>query len=184
MRYFSLLFKTFCCLFFATFVSAAVSDSFNDDWRFKRLSDKSAISTNLKHGGFTFNVPRFEAGTLKAVGYINDKKMKTVEVKTAGKPTALEGRVDCSGVPVQAGCNDVVFFYVSMVDKNGTLCTDFTEKLSIQTDNKVVLCNTDGVQTEAGIATLVLRIGNEAGVSLINVKSEGGINKTFELSIK
>ena len=145
--------------------------------------DKSAISTHLKHGGFTFKVPSYKAGTLKAVGYLKGKKVKTVEVKTAGKLASFAGKVDCSGVEVQAGCNDVVFFYISAVDKDGTLCTDFTDTLDIQTDDKVALCNTDGVQTEAGIATLVLRIGNKAGNSQIKVKSANGISKTFDLTI-
>ncbi|MFR9524083.1 MAG: glycoside hydrolase family 2 TIM barrel-domain containing protein [Rikenellaceae bacterium] len=146
--------------------------------------DQNEISGNLNHPPFTFAVGEFKAGELKAVGYMNDKAVKESAVRTPKKVAKLKCWIDESGRQAQAGCNDVLFLYVAAVDKNGTLCPDFTDSISITVDDKVTILNTDGVITEAGIATALIKIGDQSGTAKISATSSGKLSGEFEFEIK
>ncbi len=144
--------------------------------------DSNEISGNLNHPPFTFNVGRFKKGELRADGYIAGKKVASDRVATFDKPHSLKCWIDTSGVEAQAGCNDVVFLYVAAVDKKGNICHNFTDAIEVEVDSKVEILNTDGIATEAGIATILLKIGNESGATAIKASSakiEGEIQFTI-----
>ncbi|MFI3332020.1 MAG: glycoside hydrolase family 2 TIM barrel-domain containing protein [Rikenellaceae bacterium] len=146
-------------------------------------ADRDANTTNLQHPPFTFEIDKFKAGRLVAEGYIAGKKVAQSEVRTPLKPVALKCWIDQSGRQPQAGCNDVIFLYVAAVDRNGTICHDYTLPIEITCDSMVEILNTDGVVTEAGIATALLGVGSQGGGATISAKSSDGLSGslTFEI---
>lgn len=147
----------------------------------RQKPDSNNISNNLNHPPFTFSVGNFKVGTLKAVGYNNGKSVKESIVRTPQKPSSLKCWIDESGRTAERG--DVLFMYVAAVDRNGTICSDFTDTISIETDSNIEILNTDGVQTEAGIATALIKIKGEAtqaNISATSAKLKGNISFTIK----
>ncbi|WP_163397301.1 glycoside hydrolase family 2 protein [Flavobacterium fluviatile] len=127
----------------------------------KQKPDNDKNTTNLSHPPFTFKVNQFEAGELKAVGFINGKQVETTTVKTPEAAEKFKIWIDESGKKAQAGVNDVVFVYIAAVDKNGTIVPDFNEKIDFSIHGDVKLMNVGDVNAEAGIATAVVQIGDK-----------------------
>ncbi|MFR9615901.1 MAG: glycoside hydrolase family 2 TIM barrel-domain containing protein [Rikenellaceae bacterium] len=150
----------------------------------KQTPDNNEISNNLNHPPFTFKVGSYKKGTLKAVGYRDGKIVAESIVKSPEKATKLKIWTDEGDRVAEAGCKDVIFVYVAAVDKNGTICHDFTDEIEISTDSKVTILNTDGVVTEAGIATALVQIGTEGGESQITAISNGKLKGEYKLNIK
>ncbi|WP_139957000.1 glycoside hydrolase family 2 protein [Flavicella sediminum] len=144
----------------------------NDKLVSTQIPDRDKNSTNLVHPPFTFKMKSFQAGTLKAVGYIKGKAVAESTVHTPKKVTGLKVWVDESGKKPQAGVNDVVFVYIAAIDENGTVVPDFSEALELAIDGDLELMNVDGVKAEAGIATALVRIGDSAKKATIQVKSK------------
>ncbi len=142
-----------------------------------------SISQNLNHPPFIFNVAKFKSGTLRADGYVGGKKVSSDTVRTAGKATALKCWIGESGKAPQAGCNDVVFLYVAAVDRNGTICHDFTGEVEITLDGKATILNPDAIEAEAGIATALIKIENQTGISAVKAQSDK-LKGTFTFEIK
>ncbi len=64
----------------------------------------------------TFNVP-YAAGTLKAIGYNGRKKVKTLELKTAGTPVSIKASADRT--EIRANGQDLSYITLELLDKNG-----------------------------------------------------------------
>lgn len=132
----------------------------------------SGKNTNkLNHPPFTFKVGKFEAGTLKAVGYTNGKEVAQDVVKTPLKATNLKLWLDESGKAPEAGVNDVLFLYIAAVDENGTIIPDFSEEVNLKINGDVEVLNLGKVEAEAGIATALIRVGTAKEVVRINANS-------------
>ena len=127
----------------------------------RQRPDKDEYSTRLKHPPFTFHLPAFTAGTLTAVGYINDKKMVQQIVRTPGAAARLKLRIDYSGKNLAAGKNDVVFGYADVTDANGTVVPEANPMIgfSVQGDGEII--GPSSVKAEAGIATILLKAGTK-----------------------
>ena len=149
-----------------------------------QLPDKNSISNNLPHPPFTFNIPKFQKGTLKAIGYVNTTEVKSTEVSTPEKPTALRCRLDISGRAPEAGCKDAIFLYVEAVDKNGSICPDYTSELKVKVNNKVRVINTDKIETKAGIASILLEIRSQTGKADVEVMSSDGLKGNLSFDIE
>lgn len=81
---------------------------------------------NVAHPPFTFAPVAFEAGELKAVGFIGGKKVCEFVSHTPGVPVALRWEVETCGRNPAADNTDVVFIRARAVDKNGeTSCEIF-----------------------------------------------------------
>ncbi len=150
----------------------------------KQSPDENMISDNLNHPPFTFKVGKYKKGELKAVGLKNGEAVVESKVRTPEKAKSLKIWTDEGDRVAQSSCKDVIFVYVAAVDKNGTICPDFDTPISISTDSKVSVINTDGVVTEAGIATALLQIGCQSGESMITATSLGGLKGEYALNIK
>lgn len=130
----------------------------------RRLPDNDVNSTNLKHPPFTFKVPVFKPGKLKAVGYIRGDKVAEHVVETYGNAYALKINVHVSGKPLEAGVNDVVFVYVAVTDRNGSVVYDSDDmvELKIKKGDAEVIGG-GSIRAEAGIATFLVKAGNSKG---------------------
>ncbi|QVY65599.1 glycoside hydrolase family 2 TIM barrel-domain containing protein [Polaribacter sp. Q13] len=139
--------------------AAEVQLFLNDKLIAAQKPDQNKNTNKLSHPPFTFKIPSYEAGTLKAVGFINGKQVSEDIVTTAKKPTKLKIWIDESGKKPQAGVNDVVFCYIAAVDENGTIDQDYSEEMNITITGDLEIMNPDVIKAEAGIATALIRIG-------------------------
>ncbi|MFT3739071.1 MAG: glycoside hydrolase family 2 TIM barrel-domain containing protein [Breznakibacter sp.] len=136
----------------------------------RQKPDQNALTTNLQHPPFTFNVGCKAAGTVKAVGYIQGKAVKEHVVSTPLSPARLVLQADESGKP--PATNDVVFVYAQVADANGTTACR---------DNRDVTFNVSGAQlvspvtvkAEAGIATAVVRTPKAPSQISVTASAEG-----------
>jgi len=83
----------------------------------KRMPDKDVFSENLPHPPFTFKVPEYKQGWLKAVAYSANGVCTADSVHTPGKPVDLEWWLDTCGVAPAP--NDLLFVYAKAVDGQG-----------------------------------------------------------------
>ena len=143
----------------------------------RQLPNKDRISSNLLHAPFIFHLPSYEPGTLSAIGYINGNKVVHMERITPGKPSAIKLNIDISGKEIQKGCNDVVFLHASILDQNGTIVPTDQSSIKFTIDGDAKLIGANPVNAEAGIASILLRIGDKPGIVKISALAQG-INPT------
>ena len=139
----------------------------------KQKPDKDQYSTNLKHPPFTFHLNTFTAGTLTAIGYINNKKVIQEIRRTPGPPAKINLRVDYSGKELKAGQNDIVFVYADITDNNGTVIYNAADKVEFKVSGDAEIVGPSVVSAEAGTATIVLKAGAKAGQIKISAHAEG-----------
>ncbi len=142
-----------------------------------QFSDKPGLSRwdggncrNLDHPAFTFNIS-FESGELKAVAYINGRKVAEHAVKTPGKPAKIRLTPDLAGKPLAKAAKDTLFIRAEIIDGNGTMIPDATLPVSFKLAN-AELASPETVPAEAGIATaLIITHGN--GAVAVTATAEG-----------
>ena len=132
-----------------------------------------AISNNLNHPPFIFEVDQFEAGNLEAIGYIDNREVAHHVVRTPEEPAKLKIELDESGYSPVSGCNDILFLYITLKDRNGTTVPESGVKVQCAVLGDMEILNTAALHTEAGIATALIKIGQEAGPIKITASSEG-----------
>lgn len=114
------------------------------------------FSNHLKHPPFVFEVPTFEEGNLKAVGYINGKQVATHQVNTPKKASKLELSINLSGKPIATKTADHVFVYVKITDINGSIVPDAELPINVEVKGAEIIGNPQP-RAEAGIATILLK---------------------------
>lgn len=148
----------------------------------KRKPDTDLLSSNLKHPPFTFNVSCLKAGKLEAVGYIKNKRSVSQIVETAGNADHLALSCNIAGRKPQAGCNDVIFIYASLQDKQGFTVTNTKIPVSFVVEGDAQIIGNNQPVTEAGIAPILLRLGNKK--ESIKIKAFSDKLQSAELLIK
>lgn len=156
----------------------------NDELVTKQKADTDKNCTNLQYPPFTFKMKAFKAGSLKAIGFINGEQIMEDVVKTPLKAVGLKLSLDESGKRAEAGCNDVLFLYISAIDQNGTLIPDFTGKADLAQHDNIELMNVGDLDFEAGIATALIRIGDKKGDCTLSATSGDLSSDDFSFSIK
>lgn len=151
----------------------------NDKLIGNQKPDSGENTNKLNHPPFTFKIPSFETGTLKAVGFINGKQVSEEVVKTPKEPTKFKIWIDESDKKPQTGVNDVVFCYIAAVDNNGTINPNFSEELEVIINGDAKILNIDTIKAEAGIATASIKIGASLEIS-ISARSENIKSTNFD----
>lgn len=86
-------------------------------------------SSRLDRFRLRWNDVVYEPGKIEVVAYDeNGNKAESNSVLTAGKPYRIVLQADRS--EIAAGCNDLSFITVSVVDKKGTVCPQATNEIS------------------------------------------------------
>ncbi|WP_417318777.1 glycoside hydrolase family 2 TIM barrel-domain containing protein [Emcibacter sp.] len=148
----------------------------NGNSKGRKSPDITNMSDNLRHPPFHFDLKDFEAGTLKAVAYINGRQVAEHEVSTPTDPVGIALRLDESGKAPQAGINDTVFVYASIVDEKGTVVPVNGKELSVAIKGEAVIVNPDAIETSAGIAGILVQIrGGRKEILLEVTAKEGGL---------
>ncbi|WP_297090392.1 glycoside hydrolase family 2 TIM barrel-domain containing protein [uncultured Draconibacterium sp.] len=150
----------------------------------RQKPDQNKISNNLAHPPFTFNIEKFEAGELKAIGFIKGEKATEGIVKTPQKATALKLWIDESGKAPVSGCNDVLFVYIAAVDVNGTVIPGYSELIDLKIEGEATIVNSDPIKAEAGIATALIQIGDQTGEVTVIASASGLSNVNIALNVQ
>ena len=148
----------------------------------RQQPDKNGISNNLSHPPFTFTIPVFKQGTLTATGYFHGKNVIEAIRKTPGVPSQIILSWDESGKALKAGCNDVVFVYATISDKDGTMIPDYNQMIEFNVVGDASIIGSNPIRAEAGIATIMLKAGTTPGKIQISAKTPAFESK--KLTIK
>jgi beta-galactosidase len=89
----------------------------------------------------------FEAGTLKAVGKINSKKVSEFELRTAGKPAKILLSADQK--TLAPGWDDVAFVTATVVDKNGVIVPSASDLINFKTTGPGVVAAVDSADNSS-----------------------------------
>lgn len=150
----------------------------------KRKPDSDQNSTNLLHPPFTFKLNDYAPGVLKANGYINGKLVVKAEQSTPGNATGLKLWIDESGKSLEKSCNDVVFLHAAVVDNNGTIVPDATNRIKFTVSGDAELIGNNPIETEAGVASILLKAGERGGEIEITAFAEGLQSKDLKIIAK
>ena len=153
----------------------------NDKTVARQRPDATPFSDHLAHPPFTFAVPAYVPGTLRAVAYRAGKPAATTERRTPGAAHHLQLTYDRSGR--DAGPQDVVFVYASVVDASGTVLPEATAAIKFAVGGDAELIGDNPVRTEAGIAPTLLKTGPGKGSVQVTATAAGLPVATLKLEI-
>lgn len=145
----------------------------NDSLIAVQAPDNDRNSVNLKHPPFTFTLPGYLPGTIRASASRNGAEIASRSVTTPGSPAALRLTADFSNKPLQADGADVVFVYASLVDSTDNPVYDSGLPVEFSVRGDAELVGDNPVMTEAGIASILLRAGTHSGRVMVRAAAEG-----------
>lgn len=158
------------------------------------LNGKSLGKGKRSHNHqFTWNDVSFEAGELKAVGYINGQKVAEQIERTVGKPVALKLTPTTAPGGWRADGSDVVLVDVEVVDKDGNRCptdqgpvkfelTGEAEWRGGYNSGKEGTTLKKVLDTECGVNRISLRSTRKAGEAVLTVTRDGLKPATLKLA--
>jgi len=138
----------------------------------RKSPDNDRVSSHLNHPPFTFEIDEFETGTLRAVGYIHGEEVVEHFQITPEVPSAIDIDIDLSNKSLEAGQKDIVFVYASVVDENGTVVPNAEHDIRFKIKGNAELVGQNPISAEAGIASILLRAGDEHGTITITATNE------------
>jgi beta-galactosidase len=118
----------------------------------------NSFSDHLHHPPFHFLVSKFVPGTLKAVGYANNKEVAFHQVFTPGIPNGMNMDIVTEGIPIAKDQMDMVFVR-AFVSSNETLVPTAEEEFTFKIikGKNATLIGENPVKSEAGIASILLK---------------------------
>ena len=158
--------------------------------------------TFLRYEGTTFNSPyrlgwdvEYEAGALKAVGYIGGRAVVEKEIRTAGAPARVRLIPDRSVLKV--GAEDLSYVTVRIEDEAGNLCPVADNRVTFSVDGAgsiAAVGNGNAATTDpfhadyrdafSGMCMLIVRAGNSAGPIAVKAHSVGLSGDEVRLAVK
>lgn len=130
--------------------------------------------------GFVFDAGGYNAGELKALGYVNGKVVAQHVVNTAGIPHHIEVIVGEYGIQPIADGSDMIPVYFKVCDKNGNLVHNSQTEIHIQVDGEGHLIGDGSARigvnpqiVEGGIGFAFVRTGKKSGNILITASADG-----------
>jgi beta-galactosidase len=139
----------------------------------RQKPDTDRIRTHLKHPPFTFHLSSFEPGQLEAKGYVYDTEVTQTVRHTPEQASKIKLWIDESGRPLERGKPDVVFLYASITDDRGTVLPDASNSVTFEMEGDAELIGSNPINAEAGIASILLKIGASGGEIKISAYSNG-----------
>jgi beta-galactosidase len=133
--------------------------------------DSDPASVNLKHPPFTFTLPGYAPGTLRASGRRKGAEFGTFTATTPGPPSAVRLSADFSNKPLKAGGSDVVFIYATLVDSIGNPVHNADSLVEFSVRGNGELIGSNPARAEAGVATILLRASHNPGKIMIRALS-------------
>jgi len=136
---------------------------------------------NLPHPPYTFNNITWQAGELKAIGYIKGKIAARQAINSPGLKTGIKLVEETQGIPLKADGADAVFVHAEIIDSKGTICcldNNTVVHFTITGNGKIISPAT--VKARGGIATILVRADNKAGKLVIKATSGKLKEETFQ----
>ena len=134
--------------------------------------DTDSNAVNLHHPPFTFILPDYLPGTLKATPLRNGKETASHSVTTPGGPAIIRLSADFSNKPLRADNSDVIFVYATVTDSAGNQVHTSDAMVEFTVRGNASLIGDNPAKAEDGIASILLRAGN-AGKIMIKASSPG-----------
>ena len=139
----------------------------------RKKPDTDRYASHLLHPPFTFDLPCYEPGSLRATGYIKGKVVADAERKTPGQPAQIRIEADYSGRELKAGSKDIIFIYALITDSSGTVMHHDSHSVEFIAEGDCKLIGDNPVKAEAGIATILLQAGDNPGTIKIRASAPG-----------
>jgi beta-galactosidase len=130
----------------------------NDSLIGRQKPTVNSFSEHLNHPPFHFQVSKFVPGTLKAVGYANNKEVAFHQVFTPGIPNGMNVDIATEGIPISKDQMDIVFVR-AFVTSDETLVPTAEEEFTFKIikGKNATLIGENPVKSEAGIASILLK---------------------------
>ncbi|MBP5480013.1 MAG: DUF4982 domain-containing protein [Bacteroidaceae bacterium] len=147
-----------------------------------------------------WNNVKYEPGEIKVVVYDKDgKQVGTKTVHTAGKASAisLTGDLGAAIKPLKADGDDMTFITVNVVDKDGNLCPDADNQISVSVTGAARfrgICNGDATSLEVftrptmkafhGQLVIGIQSNGKIGDAIVKVSGKGVKAQTVKINVK
>lgn len=128
--------------------------------------DSDINSVNLAHPPFTFTLPGYSPGTLRASALRKGTEVVTHYVTTPGRPVSLRLTADLSNKPLRGDNADVIFVYATMIDSTGNPVHTADSLVQFTVRGNAELIGNNPARAEAGIASILLRSGNPGRIMI------------------
>jgi len=149
----------------------------------RQFPDQDRYSGNLEHPPFTFPASSFVSGILEARGYINGELAAQTVRHTPEDVAGIRLEADLSGRDLQAGSNDLIFLYASVIDDVGTVVPEPERKILFTLDGDAQLIGPNPAPGEAGVASILVKAGKRPGLLKINASTGGLSPDSIQLKI-
>lgn len=138
-------------------------------------------ATNVAFPPFTFNGVRWEQGEVRAVGYVQGRQVAECTVRTPGEASQLDITYMEEGV--KASPHDILLVYVSLQDRDGTLCFgENRQEISLEVLLGGELRGPATVRAEAGTATFV--VATDDARALVLQATSGNLQSTRKIRLQ
>jgi len=129
---------------------------------------------NLDHAPFTFPLVPFEAGELKAVGFIGGKKVSEFVRRSPAKPVALRLVAELLDRPLAADGADAIFVRAEVVDELGEIVRSARVPVTFAVNGSArIVSPAQAMTSQDGTATMLLQAGTRPGKITVTVTAEG-----------
>lgn len=131
---------------------------------------------NIGNPTFTFDLPSFQAGTLRADGLIGGEVAASHTVKTPETAAGVAVHIDTAGLDLQADGADLAIVYASIVDADGTVMPAATDDITFSVSGPGTILSGDGnpVEAEGGIAAVYVQTKySEPGIITVAASADG-----------
>jgi beta-galactosidase len=140
-----------------------------------KIATQSPVAgTNLEHPKFSFTIPSFQSGTLRADGLIGGVVKTTHSVTTPGTAAKVSVAIDMADQQLIADGSDIAVVYASILDANGAVIPTASTSVTFSvTGGPGDLVGNATFAAQAGIATVLLRSRTTAGAISISAGASG-----------
>jgi beta-galactosidase len=143
--------------------------------------DSSSTTSNLDHPPFTFDMPPFDSGTIKAKSFKKGNVWAEHSITTPGPAENLLVEPDLSNRALKADGGDVIFIYAKITDATGNVIFDSALPVSFSVTGDATLIGNNPASAEGGVATILLKAGLTSGK--IRIKAESGRLRSSEFEV-
>jgi hypothetical protein len=137
-----------------------------------RSPDADVNCTNLLHPPFTFTVPQFVSGTLRADGLIGNVVKATYARSTPGSAAAIKLRPEANDTLIADG-SDTRLVWIDVVDAAGAVVPTATNQVTISATAPGSIIGPTSIAMIGGQLATWVRAGTIAGTITVNASSSG-----------
>lgn len=127
---------------------------------------------NLRFAPFVFKADKFSAGELKAIAYVEGKKVASHRVVTPAAPANIVLGLEKTSKPVQASVSDTVFVYAKVLDAKGNNSRVNNLPVTFHLEGDAQLLSPALAITEDGVATALIRVGSDLSSIRISASAD------------